>query len=109
MAAADDKLRNLRRFLLKAASDDAFRSELETADADELREKLRSEYGVDIEIPQNRLVPSKALCKELLVMSCYLEEYADVSISDALFIPIFMVVGHAMPLAVTAEDAVGAG
>jgi hypothetical protein len=108
MADANEKLKNLRKFLLKAASDDAFRDELQNSSASDLREKLRDTYGIDIEIPDSRLVPSKALCKELLVMSVYLEEYADVAITEALFIPIFMVVGHAMPLSVTDEEAVGA-
>jgi hypothetical protein len=42
----------------------------------------------------------------LLVWSCWLEEYAAVAIADTAYQAICFVVGHAMPLVVTTEDAV---
>ncbi len=104
MADANENLKSMRRFLLKAATDDDFRRTLETSPRDDVQSLLRDEYGFDQEIPETRLIPSKALCKELFFVASYLEEYANAAIADALFIPIFMVVGHAMPLAVTAEE-----
>jgi len=109
VADSNDELKRMRRFLTKAAHDDEFRAFLENGSAEDVRAILRDEYGVDIPtIPDVRKIPSPEVCKSLLVWSCWLEEYAEVAMREAAFQAIYMVVGHAMPLVVTAQDAVGA-
>jgi hypothetical protein len=102
---SSDRAKNIRSFLTKAASDDNFRDQLESGSADEVRGLLK-EFGIEVRIPENRTIPPKDVCKELLVWSCWLEEYAEVEIADTAYQAICFVVGHAMPLVVTAEDAV---
>ncbi|HYY02743.1 MAG TPA: hypothetical protein VE736_02560 [Gaiellaceae bacterium] len=108
MPDSNDSPKNVRSFLTRAAHDDGFRNWLEASPADEVRERLREDYGVDVPIPETRTIPPKDVCKALLVWNCWLEEYADVSVRDSALVPILMVVGHAMPLVVSAEEAVGA-
>lgn len=108
MADSNNDLKNMRKFLTKAAHDDGFRSELETESADDVHQLLLDEFGVDVPIPDERRIPSKDVCKSLVVWTCWLEEYAEVAMRDTAFKAIYFVVGHAMPLVVTAEDTVGA-
>jgi hypothetical protein len=105
---SNDRPKNVRAFLTRAAHDESFRDWLETSPADEVRERLRDDYGVDVAVPESRTIPPKDVCKALLVWDCWLEEYADVAVRDSALVPIMMVVGHAMPLVVSAEEAVGA-
>jgi hypothetical protein len=103
---ASDKATNIRAFLTRAAHDDNFRDQLESGSADDVRELLKERFGIDVRIPESRTIPPKDVCKELLVWSCWLEEYAEVAIADIAYQAICFVVGHAMPLVVTTEDAV---
>jgi hypothetical protein len=103
---ASDNVKNMRSFLTKAAHDDNFRDELESSSAEDVRKLLKEQFGVDVRIPERRTIPPKDVCKALLVWSCWLEEYAEVEIADTAYAAIYFVVGHAMPLVVTTEDAV---
>lgn len=103
---SSDRVKSMRSFLTRAAHDDNFRAELESGAAEDVRALLKEQFGADVRIPENRTLPPKDLCKELLVWSCWLEEYADVEITETAYQAMYMVVGHAMPLVVTAEDAV---
>jgi hypothetical protein len=105
---ANDRVKNMRSFLTRAAHDDNFRAELESGAADDVRALLKEQFGVDIRIPEDRIIPPKDVCKELLVWSCWLEEYADVEIQETAYAAICFVVGHAMPLVVTEEAVVAA-
>ena len=103
---ASDKAKNTRSFLTRAAHDDNFRDQLEAGSADDVRNLLKEQFGIDVRVPESRTIPPKDVCKELLVWSCWLDEYAEVEIADTAYQAICFVVGHAMPLVVTAEDAV---
>jgi hypothetical protein len=102
---SSDRAKSIRSFLTRAAYDDNFRDQLESGSADDVRSLLKG-FGIEVRIPENRTIPPKDVCKELLAWSCWLEEYAEVAIAETAYQAICFVVGHAMPLVVTAEDAV---
>jgi len=105
MSALSDDFKNVRSFLTRAAYDDEFREFLQNAPPADVAASLREHYGIEITISDKRVIPPKDVCKDILAWTCWAEEYAPVEIGEAALKVFFFVVGHAMPLVVTAEEA----
>lgn len=101
-----DKVTSL---LDKFANDPEYVEEIRRLSPHDAQEKLRRDFQIpDIVVPPDRVIPPPEVCSALLewVRSFGEEDYADVAATKSALQPIYMVVGHAMPLVVSAEDAV---
>jgi hypothetical protein len=99
-----DKVRSL---LDKFANHPEYVEEIRELPPREAQEKLRRDFQIpDIVVPTDRVIPPTEVCGALLNWVDSFSEYDDVAATKSVLQPIYMVVGHAMPLVVSAEDAV---
>ena len=108
MSEPDNDFTKIRSFLAAAAFDDNFRQRLQTSSPKEAQDLLQERFSLRVSVPETRMIPPKAVCKELLSWVSWLEEYSDVAVRDSAFGAVTFVVSHAMPLVVSTEDAVAA-